>query len=222
VRLKIDRDITERSKVLVLPKVTDLNLAGLETKISKGELGALGNACTVDNNKGICTISKRAHPSFDKFLNRLSGQAHIQALQSLFLRIPSPLLVVTTVARPRLDDRALIVPDIHAQIVHAADNGLVVDIIPLLVQRLLTVGLVTDVAREYAKLDVALITVGDLKAETIGIADGIVTVEVPDLVLIASAWFSNDISIDVAKAMSNLTTLNTELILVDSNDFLVH
>jgi len=77
------------------------------------------------------------------------------------------------------------------------------------------------VAREDTELWSARITVGDFKAETISIADGVITVEGPLLVLGTSARLNNDISVRFAETVSNLATLDTQRILVDSDNFLV-
>ena len=222
MRLEIDRDFAEGAKILVSPEVADLNLAGLQTQVSKGEFGRLRDAGTVDDDESIGAIGEGTHPSFDEFLDGLGGEAQIEALEGLFLRIIGPLLVVTAVARPRLDDRALVVPDIHAQVVHAADDGLVVDIVPFLVERFLAHGLVANVARIDTELDVALVAVGDLKAETIGVADGVVTVDVPALALVTSALLGDDVSSVTTNAMSNLAALDAKLVLIDGDDLLVH
>jgi len=135
--LKIHDDVINNTEILVLPKVTDAGLLGIKAKIRETEFGALGRRCTVNNNKSIIAIRKRTHPGFNKLSRVLSGKAHVKALEGVSGGIVLPLLVVTTVARPALDNRALVVPNIDAKVVHTADESGVLVIGPLLVERLL-------------------------------------------------------------------------------------
>jgi len=121
----------------MLPKITKTDLLGSKAKISKGEGGALSRSITVDNNKSIGTVSKRTHPGFNELNGILSSEAHAKTLEGFGGRVVLPLLVVTTVARPALDDWTLVVPNINAKLVHAADESGVLIIGPLLVKRLL-------------------------------------------------------------------------------------
>jgi len=189
--LKGNRDLpNSNAKVLVIPNVANLNLASHDVKIKERECNQLRSRTAADEDDSICCAGKTTRPSLNKFSSPLCRKALVHALKGFGLRIISPVLILTTVAWPDLNDRANIVPDINAKIVHAANNSGVI-VSPLLVTRLFAFGSVIHVTSVNIELNVALVAVGDFEAQALTITDGLIGYKLPLLFLLTGARFNN-------------------------------